>query len=374
MKGDGKRMAKTNQEILNQIRSGASEEYKSRVAEVGADDVQGRSALQTLTDFPTVKNEFLNVLTNKVLKSVFYSKVFENPLKMLHRGKLEYGASIEQLFVNMAEHKGFYEHFEGSDSIEGDLIKEVKANIDALYITKNFAYKYKVSVSEAQLRSAFVSRTGLADLINQLTNSILSGAYFDEYNDMKKILFDAAKGVKSTYANATGLMQEVVLTSSEVPNTIKTVAVDKTNVKELNETVRALAGRLSFPSTAYNMAGVRNWSNREDLLFITTPEIQAKIDVEVLAQAFNVSSADLNVRTIILDELPTQFVPSIGGVAESKECLGLLVDRDFIQSYDLILETRTFDNPERLSTNVFMHKQGIMSTCYFANAVALIAE
>ena len=366
-------MAKTNQEILNQIRSGASEEYKARVAEVGLDDVQGRSAWRSLTDFPTVKNEFLNVLTNKVLKSVFYSKVFENPLKMLHRGKLEYGASIEQLFVNMAEHKGFYEHFDGSDSIEGDLIKEVKANIDALYITKNFAYKYKVSISEAQLRSAFVSRTGLADLINQLTNSILSGAYFDEYNDMKKILFDASKGVKSVYSS-TGLMQEVALSSSEVTNAIKTVEVDKTNIKELNETVRALAGRLSFPSTDYNMAGVRNWSNREDFLFITTPEIQAKIDVEVLAQAFNVSSADLNVRTIVLDELPTQFASEIGGGATSKECLGLLVDRDFVQSYDLILETRTFDNPERLSTNVFMHKQGIMSTCYFANAVALIAK
>lgn len=364
-------MAKTNQEVLNQIRDNASAEYQARVAEVQSDDVVGRSVYSALNDYPTAKNEFISTLTNKVIKSVFYSKVFNNPLQMLHRGKLEYGYSIEQLFVEMLGKKGFNEHFDGSNSVEGDLIKVAESSVKVKYIEKNFAYKYKVSISEAQLRTAFTSANGLSDLINQLTSNLVSSAYFDEFEDMKRIIFDACKGVKTTIAS-TGLQQEVKLSSSDVHATIKTVETSK-DPHALTETIRSLAGRLKFPSTAYNMAGVKTWTNAEDLLFITTPEIQAKLDVNVLAHAFNVSSAEVKVRTIIVDELPNQFASVVGGEASSKECLGLLVDKDFIQAYDTLFETRTFENGERLTTNMFLHKQGIMANCYFANALALVA-
>ena len=36
--------------------------------------------------------------------------------------------------------------------------------------------------------------------------------------------------------------------------------------------------------------------------------------------------------------------------------------------------TKTFDNGDQLTTNMFLHKHGIYSCCYFANAVALIKE
>lgn len=365
-------MAKTNQEVLNQIRDNASAEYQARVAEVQSDDVVGRSVYSALNDYPTAKNEFISTLTNKVIKSVFYSKVFNNPLKMLHRGKLEYGYSIEQLFVEMLGKKGFNEHFDGSNSVEGDLIKVAESSVQVKYIEKNFAYKYKVSISEAQLRTAFTSVNGLSDLINQLTSNLVSSAYFDEFEDMKRIIFDSCKGVKTTIS-ATGLQEEVQLSSRDVNAPIKLISTSK-DAHALTETIRSLAGRLKFPSTAYNMAGVKTWTNAEDLLFITTPEIQAKLDVNVLAHAFNVSSAEVQVRTIIVDELPSSFATALDGTKQSKECLGLLVDKDFIQAYDTLFETRTFENGERLTTNMFLHKQGIMANCYFANALALVAE
>ena len=363
-------MAKTNKEVLNQIRDNATAEYQNRVAETS--DVVGRDVYTSLNDYPTAKNEFINTLTNKVIKTVFYSKVFNNPLKMLHRGTLEYGYSIEQLFVEMLEKKGFNEHFDGSNTVEGDLIKEAKAKVQAKYIEKNFAYKYKVTISEAQLRTAFTSATGLSDLINQLTSNLVSSAYFDEYEDMKQILMDAAKGVKRSIGS-TGLAEEVQLSEREVVNPMKQIAVSN-NPAQLVETIRATVGRLSFPSTAYNMAGVRTWTRPEDIILITTPEQQAKMDVNVLAHAFNVSSADVKVRTIIVDELPSTFASDLSGSTSEKQCLGLLADKDFIQAYDTLFETRTFENGERLSTNMFLHKHGIMATCFFANCLALVAE
>ena len=44
--------------------------------------------------YPNVLNSFINTLTNKVTKSLIYSKIFTNPLKELKKGALEYGDFI----------------------------------------------------------------------------------------------------------------------------------------------------------------------------------------------------------------------------------------------------------------------------------------
>lgn len=363
-------MAKTvqNKDLLNSMRETMSQEYQGRVAKVV--EGTGREVLMTLNDYPTLKNEFLDVLTNKVIKSQFYSKVFENPLKMFHRGEIPYGSSIEQLFVEMADKKGFREHFAGSSSVESDLIGVQKPNIHAKYITKNFEYKYKVTISEEQLRTAFMNSTGLSELISQVMNSLTSGAYFDEFNDMKKLLNLACSYKKYVIDEVTGLPKEVALTSKEATQ-MKAIDVDDiaVNPKDLSETLRGLAGRLTFPSKAYNMAGVNQWSNREDLVFITTPEIIAKLDVNVLADAFNISKAEIQTRTVIVDELPTQY--HNGSTETEMDCYGLLVDKDFLQIYDTLMTMRKFDNGANLTVNHFLHKQGMLANCYFANALII---
>lgn len=342
----------TNQQIMNQIHETASPEYRSRIGL--ATDENLPEIYATIMEWPSAKNEFINALTNKIIKTVFYSKVFSNPLAMLHRGKIPFGSGIEQLFVEMAEKKNFGDHFTGSTTAEGDLIRQQDSNVNVRYITQNFMYKYKVSISDERLKTAFVSGTGLADMVNQLVNSVISAAYYDEFEDMKKIIMNLPAG---TDMNGTPIEGFTSLATSSVPTY-------STAPSSLAETIRALAGRLTFPSTAYNPSGVKTWSNREDLVFITTPEINAKLDVSVLAQAFNVGSADIQVRTILVDELPT-----VGG----KATLGVLADKDFIQSWDTTFETRTFENADLLLTNIFAHKRGIMAECLFANVVYITA-
>ena len=130
------RKPKTNVEILEQIRDNASTEYQERVPQaIGT----GGNVSDVFTQYPSMRNEFINTLTNQVVNTVIYSKVFDNPLKMLHGGVLEFGQSIEQLFVNMAEVKGFLELEEG-DEVK-DLIKSATATVKALYVTKNYEYK-----------------------------------------------------------------------------------------------------------------------------------------------------------------------------------------------------------------------------------------
>ena len=153
---------KTNAEILNTIRANASTEYQERVPEaLGV----GGNVSNVFSQYPTMKNEFLTALTNKIARTLFYSKVFDNPLKALHKGMLPFGYSLEQIFVNMAESKGFWEHWDASGDAVKDLVGMKKPDIKLLYIERNFAYKYKTTISDQQLRTAFQDQNGLSRLV-----------------------------------------------------------------------------------------------------------------------------------------------------------------------------------------------------------------
>lgn len=370
------KMAKTNKEILNQLRDNASTEYQSNILE--ATDTVGLEVYQALNNYPTARNEFLNTLTNRVIKTVFFSKVFNNPLKMLHKGVLEFGTSVEQLFVEMAERRGFGENFTGNSTVEADLIRKQVADVKALYISKNYAYKYKVSISEEQLRGAFTNANGLSNLIDQLLASELNRAYVDEYEDMLSILHLSAK-YKKGVLGANGLKEEQALTAQEAKQGMAVVKLTSGKASDIVKKIRALSGDLSFMSSAYNMAGVKTFSKPEDLVFITTPTVNAELDVDVMAHAFNVSSADIKQRIILVDRLPeaTEVKTGAGGAesatsSSNHKVIGFLVDKEFIQAYDTVNTTKTFENGVELTTNVFLHKQGIMATCLFANCVCLI--
>ena len=385
---------KTNAEILNTIRANASSEYQERVPEaLGV----GGNVSNVFNQYPTMKNEFLTALTNKIARTLFYSKVFDNPLKALHKGMLPYGYSLEQIFVNMAESKGFWEHWDTSGDAVKDLVGMKKPDIKLLYIERNFAYKYKTTISDQQLRTAFHDQNGLSRLVEQVVSSVYSKAYFDEFNDMKRILKAHAQAKYVAYDSSTGKPTEKDLTNAVLAGG-KTPAImvvgeystQEAKGKAISKAIRTLAGKMAFPTDTYNSAGVRQWSERQQLIYITTPEEQAELDVEVLANAFNMDKADVNVRVIVVDELPTVFnvETAKGKIAEYGtvlscalsaprddrpcKCRGILMDSDFIQAYDTLIESRTFDNGEGLYTNYFFHKQGIMSTCYFGQIVYLV--
>lgn len=388
-------MAKTNAEILNVIRANASAEYQERIPEALG---TGGNVSKLFAQYPSMKNEFLTTLTNKIARSLFYSKTFNNPLQALHKGMLPYGYSIEQIFVEMAETKGFWEHFDESGTAEKDLLGAKKPSVKALYIERNFAYKYKVTISDAQLHTAFHDQNGLSRLVEQCVASVYSKAYFDEFTDMKRIITAHAEGKFLAYDSSTGKMGEVALTNAILPKgqtpavmVLGEYSTQEAKGKALSKAIRTLAGKMTFPSTDYNSAKVQQWSERNELIYITTPEEQAELDVEVLATAFNMDKADVKVRTIVVDALPSSFnIPSSqatkvatygtllkGDLSATRDnrtakCRGVLMDASFLQCYDTLVESRTFDDGANLSTNYFFHKQGIMSTCYFGQIVYLV--
>lgn len=371
----------SNEQIIKAVVNEMSEDVKQH-----AEGKSGVELLSVFDDFPNVKNAFVNTLTNKVTKSLIFSKIFSNPLKELKKGKLEYGESIEELFVQMAMSKNFGEHWDDGNTPEADLIRKLKPKVTAMYISVNFDKKYKTTVFDKQLRKAFINEYGLSNLVMQIVGSITSQAEYQEFNATKNTMLSLVAECKNT-----GLDGEHKTDSEKIIPIGKVVkqtpyVVNTPTAKDLLKAIRTEVGNMKFPSTKYNLAKELNWSNPQDLMLMTTSETIADIDVNVLAGAFNVSMAEINTRTILVDEMPKGIFqkessplvdktpydlasPSTIECDTTKKPVAILFDKDLLQIWDTYQATGTFYNAEGNYTNHFANREGIFAVCSFANMV-----
>lgn len=371
-------MAKNKKIIENFVADpSTTAESRERLSTVDLSD--GLAVAQVVKDYPTLKNEFIKTLQSKIVQSKLYSKIYENPYRMFHKGHIPAGIGIEQMFLELASSKGFFDHFEGND--EADLIRAEANTVLTNYITRNFMLKYKSSISDQRLKDAFTTPEGLTGLANQIVSRNASSAQVEE-KEMFEMLLESAASLKALEQEATG---SIKLGTNAIPADVATAPMARealgelTNenrqdfTKRLIEKVIELASEMSFPSTAYNMAGVKTWTEKQNLVLCVSPKVKALIDVEVLAFAFNQQHADMAIRVVEVQKMPKSYATKAGVIAndESNETYAMLMDADFIQLWETLVDSSNFYNPATLVTNMFYHRHGIASNCFFANCVAL---
>lgn len=93
-------------DILNVIRQNASLEYQSLVPEVTTyNDIP--KVGEVLYGHVAMANQFLNALVNRIALVQTNSMLFNNPYRALKKGFLEYGETVEEIFVNIAKVRTF---------------------------------------------------------------------------------------------------------------------------------------------------------------------------------------------------------------------------------------------------------------------------
>ena len=345
-------MAIDNVTFVKALASATSQEFKDRIGTVTAGNI--KKIGETVSDYPSVKNEFVNVLTNQVSKQLFFNKVWENPYKMFNRGQLTYGKSIESIFVDIVKGKDRSRQTNGSN-LASDLLSRQTPNVKVEYHTENFQHQYPTTISDEELKGAFRNQNGLSEMTARILQAPLTGAEFDQFLMIKHALANLkcaeVKIGKSAY-NA--------LTNQQKANAITTA-------------VKAYVKKLKFLSNNYNAQGVMTFSRPSDLYLFVPADISAFLDVEQLASAFNISKVELPTRVLDIDNFqkpnPTTSEASTKPYVEDTDALFYLIDKDAIQLYETLNESESFRNPQAKYTNIWFDRWGIIASCHFANAI-----
>ena len=349
-------------DILNAIRNNATINYQNYVplATPNADSIREIGAV--IMDNPQLQNEFLSALVNRIGRVLITSKMYENPWSMFKKGLLEFGETIEEIFVNIAKPYQF-----DPAVAESNLFKREIPDVRSAFHIMNYQKYYKTTIQNDQLRQAFLSWQGITDLIAKIVDSMYTGANYDEFQTMKYML------------------AKHVLDGRMYPVTIPTVS--DTNMKTIVSTIKGVSNNYEFMSSKYNLAGVQNYSMKADQYLLINSKFDATMDVEVLASAFNVDKAEFAGKRVLVDSFGSLDIdrlnilfagdPTYTEISETDlEALDaipcILVDKDWFMIFDNYFNFTEQYNGEGLYWNYWYHVWKTFSISPFANNALFI--
>jgi len=352
--------------IMNVIRNEASLDYRAAVPTVEQTVESIRSAGKAILAFQPRMNEFVNI-ANRIAVVAVTSKMYENPWAFMKKGTVEFGETVEEVFVNMVK----AEPFDAPNS-PANVFKRRLPDVRTMFHAMDLQTKYAVTISYQQLKQAFLSANGVVSLIQDIIRQVYTAARYDEFIMMK-------------YTFAQMFLSGSVKVQNYTPIT------DAATSTEFVKSVKKLTGKFGFMSSEYNIAGVPNYSLPEDIYCVMTTDTAANVDVDVLANAFNLDKVTFIGRQVLVDSFsfnngeldrldmllakdPNYTRPEPVDLTALSSIGAIICDRNFPQFYDnLDMYTEQY-NADGLSWNEFYHVWRTYSASPFSNVVYMSSQ
>ena len=308
-------------DILNTIRANAGYEYQSLVPEVTTEhDIPAVG--EVLYGYPTLANQFINALVNRIALVRVKSATFNNAYAQLKKGYLEFGETVEEVFVGIAKAREF-----SAEKAEARELKRTLPDVRSAFHAMNWRVQYPVTIQDEDLRMAFQSANGVQDLIAKIVDAVYTASEYDEYLLFKYLMIKAI---------AKGQMFPVSIG-------------DGTDLKDAAVQFRGTSNDLTFMKTKYNISGVHTNTDKASQCIFMDSYFNAQYDVNVLASAFNMEKADFMGRLHLIDDWTTFDNDRFSEITANSDMIepvtddelalmanvkAVLVDEEWFQVYD----------------------------------------
>lgn len=346
-------------DILNTIRANASAEYQSLVPEI-SETTEIPKVGDILYGYPALANQFLNALVNRIALVRVKSATFNNAYAELKKGYLEFGETVEEVFVNIAKAREF-----SAEKAEARELKRSLPDVRTAFHTMNWRVQYPVTIQDEDLRMAFMSINGVQDLIAKIVDSVTTASEYDEYLLFKYLMIKAI---------AHGKMYPI-----SIGSTIKEAAVK----------FRGASNKLTFMKTEYNASGVHTTTPKADQYIFMDADYNADYDVNVLAGAFNMDKAEFMGKLKLIDDWTTFDNDRFSVIMDASDMIEPVTDEELALLADVkaVLVDgewfQVYDNQNKFTEkyvasgeywNYFYNVWKTVSSSPFSNAIVFVAE
>lgn len=366
-------LTKGSVDILNTIRAKSTDYYKNHVPKI-LRNVNGKKLSkaeierqiyaigETIMSFEPVRNEFLQALYGRIGKVLITSKSYQNPYRLLKSGVLEYGETIQDIFIDIINVQDF-----DPERAETEVFKRELPDVKSTFYHLNYQKLYKVTVERARLKQAFLSEEGVEELVLYIVDQMTSSMEYDEQlTTLYMIGMRALNGaIHVTNYPADASLDDIAATIKEVSN------------------------NWTFKKRKYNYAGVTNHSPKSDQIILVTSKFDAQFSTKILAWVFDKTEAEIGYNRILLDSYKELDVDRLDKLFENdptyhhftEEELSALdeipcihIDKDWLKIYDNDLDYGEIENPQGRYINHNLHAWKTFAISPFANATMYLPE
>lgn len=329
--------------IMNTIRDNASDMYRERIPEATQNNIVAIQEVMTNPNNAVVVNEWIQTMLNMVVRPYLHTKLFSDPLKSLKKGQKPLGDTIEEIYANYVQAKGY-------DPAGTDLMARKMPDVKTAFHRMNRQDKYQVTIYPERIQKAFLSWDNLSNFIQQIINTLYNSSELDEYLCIKELIKQAKD------ENALKIVN------------IADPLLSDTNAKSLVKAVKIVSGDMAFPNSNNNSwltvqstdnKPLITHTNKAEQIIILDNATDVTVSIDVLASLFNMTVAEFNdTRKIVIDAFPD---PSMRA---------MICDEQFFQIFDDLFAFRMFENGDGLYINYFLHVWQTLAYSPLVNAVA----
>lgn len=350
----------TTLDIINVIRANASAEYQSLVPTVETTQDLPRVG-DILYGYPALANQFVSALVNRIALVKIKSATFNNDYAELKKGYLEFGETVEEVFVEICKAREF--------SAEKASAREFQRNLPDVrtaFHAMNWRVQYPITVQNEDLRRAFQSAEGMQDLIAKIVDQVYTAEQYDEFLLFKYLIIKAV-----THGH------------------MYPVGFDTADLKDAAKKFRGMSNQLLFLSDKYNDAKVHTTTPKADQYIFMDAQFNAQYDVEVLSAAFNMDKAEFMGKLKLIDDFTTfdneRFDVIRANSTQIEEVTAaeltlmanvkaVLVDKEWFQVYDNLINMTEVFVSSGLYWNYNLNVWKTVSSSPFSNAIVFIDE
>lgn len=329
--------------MLNGIRENASDAYKDAVPIATKDNL--RAVGNPIITYQAFMNEFLQLFVNRIGMPIVRARSFRNPLAILKREGDPLGTDEQEYYVNPASGEDY-------NAASTDLLSQETPEVKVSYHRINRQRRFKATIQFAVIRGAFLEWSGLDRLTDEVVKSLYNGNYIEEYEATKNIVVAG-------------------MDNDTMPTIEVTKPTDESTGKAFMKKIKEIFGDFAFPRTQYNAWNLLvpddpkplvTYSKYEDILLFVRNDINAEIDVEVLAKAFNLEKTNFVGKVIPVDNFGEGH----------DNVLAVMCDKEYPVIVDKLNIIEDFRNGSNLSVNYWLHVWQVISTSPLVNAVAFV--
>ena len=355
------KLTKSAAGVLNALRNSIGGEYYAGVPEAQDTTASIRAVGAAILAQQSRRNAFVSTLVNRIGFEAIKIKQYQNPWAMFKKGFLDYGETVEEIFTNLCEVRG-YNPALGATRV----LARTKPSVSVAFHAMNVQAEYPVTVSNAQLRQAFLDPAALTKFIDGIISNMYTSMNYDEFLLMKYMIAELALNGS--------LPKKVISTPSSA-----TAAAIATTIKEVSN-------EMTFMNEGYTISGNKNFVEKEEQYILEQTGLNAVLDISVLAVSFNMDRAEFQGHVVLMDDLgkidnarlakildrdPDWVAFNATQLGYLSKIRGVICAKEFFQIYDIEQLMDEFHNGSSLEWNYFLHKWQVMSASPFENVCLL---
>lgn len=326
------------QTLINSIRNGTELAGMTEVFDGTIDGLRNFGVAVNRTG--RTQNVFVNELVDRIGKVIINQVALRDPLARFKKGRITEGRMVQDIFADLIKAQAF----NPEDAAE-TLFKRSQPNVRVLFHDTWRKEIYPNTIERTTLEQAFTSFDKLEQFIVTTYNAQYNS------NEVDQFLWGMLT-IQNYVAN--GYAHYV-----QVPQ-----VTDETTGKEFVKKTRATSTKLTLTqgSRKYNAMGVHTTTQRKNLWLIIDADLDATLDVDVLAKAFNMDKTTIEKQKIVVENFNLDGLQAI------------LFDAEILKFYDKEFFMNSVENVKGLYINTFLHVHQMFSMGKFQNLVAFMSD